>query len=487
MASNESNTKLKHFGFLKDIVVKLVVLLSNVYDFAKENSCIPKTTIESVENVVGLVVKPVYEILKDMLEEIFVFVDDKFDKYAPESAITFVEDIESLINKYTPIVQNFLVTVLSIVTPPITVTIFIQQKVLEITIYLLQKVLEATKCLQKIVSAIKSALLDEKEPASSQSVSSPPSAPLVDAAQSALQNTLDTTTSILQNTLDASTSLLQNPVLEKGSDVANEALDATKSVIGGIPLVGNAAQSLIPGSTLFANRMVQTPSSIQSRNVILDAVNSTAQSYIQSSQETATKATIQSAYMTFKLVAIPIIVEFWYKVNTYPLLHVVSQALLPLLEKLCQLYNKLLTYMDTNDYSIAGYLPVIPIEETKTSYNLVKSAMDTLPPAAQEAAAKAKLQSAYLTFKTAGIPVIAELWYKLNTYPLISKLSKYILPVAEKLCQMYNNLVAYLDKNGYGISGYLPTIPIQEMKTAYTLVKTRQDVLSTVGLGNVLG
>ncbi|GKB88317.1 RNA-directed DNA polymerase, eukaryota [Tanacetum coccineum] len=82
MASNEveikqSTTELKHFGFLKEFTLKFLVVLSNVYDFAKENSGVVKTTLVSAENTIVSAIVPLYNKLKDLPEGILVFVDDK--------------------------------------------------------------------------------------------------------------------------------------------------------------------------------------------------------------------------------------------------------------------------------------------------------------------------------------------------------------------------------------------------------------------------
>ncbi|KAJ0896013.1 putative rubber elongation factor [Helianthus annuus] len=80
------------------------------------------------------------------------------------------------------------------------------------------------------------------------------------------------------------------------------------------------------------------------------------------------------------------------------------------------------------------------------------------------------------------IPVIAQLWYELmNKYPTLAQLSEFILPVVEVMCELYNKAVAFMDGKGYSIAGYLPLVPIDEMKAAYKLVKTSKDGLAAVG------
>lgn len=75
--AEQTTKELKHLRFLKEIAVKFLVLLSNVYNLAKETSGVRKTTLGSAEIALLTVVRPVYKKLKDFSEQILVFVDDK--------------------------------------------------------------------------------------------------------------------------------------------------------------------------------------------------------------------------------------------------------------------------------------------------------------------------------------------------------------------------------------------------------------------------
>ncbi|KAI3817456.1 hypothetical protein L1987_11247 [Smallanthus sonchifolius] len=335
MDSNEVEIKLKHLAFLKEIAVNFLVILSNVYDFVKENSGDLKSTVVSAETAVG----PLYEKLKDLAEQVIVFVDDKFDKHSPSLAKKLVVILQSLINKTTPLAQILLTTAQSIITPLATTTISLFQKLLQTTKSLIQNILTTTK-----------------------------SAPLVGTTQSLLQNSLDTAKSLVQDT-----------ILQKGSDVANQALDTTKSLVGGIPLVGNVAQSLITNPTDLANQLVNTTNSLVNKNPVFGVVDLAVQNMVKETQATGTKAVLQSAYMSFKLAGIPIITQFWYKVSKqYPWVATLSEFILPVVEYVFEWYNKVVTYMDGKDYSLFGYLPLVPIDEMKDAYKLVKTSMDGL-------------------------------------------------------------------------------------------------------------
>ncbi|MFS7994667.1 putative rubber elongation factor [Helianthus anomalus] len=69
------------------------------------------------------------------------------------------------------------------------------------------------------------------------------------------------------------------------------------------------------------------------------------------------------------------------------------------------------------------------------------------------------------------------MWYKVNTYPLGNALAGFTLPVVEYLSKLYlyNKVVTYMDGKCYRLFGYLPSLPIEEMKVAYKLVKTTMD------------
>ncbi|GJY49762.1 REF/SRPP-like protein [Tanacetum coccineum] len=311
---------------------------------------------------------------------------DLFDKYAPARAKKLVAKFESLINKTIPLVQKVLSTSQTIITPLITTYISLLQNLLKTIKPLVKRILTVTK-----------------------------STPLVGKAQTLLQKGFTTSQTLLQNSIDTTRSLVQDSVLQKGPELANQALDTTKSVVGSIPLVGNVAQSLITNPTDLANQAMDTTKSMVGG---IPLVGNVAQSLITNPTDIANQ--VVNATNTL--------------VKDNPVLEAVNSA----------------------------------------AQNIVKEAQST--------GAKAALQSAYMSFKLAGIPVIAQLWYDANkTYPIINKLSEFILPVTEYLSAWYNKAVTYMDGKGYGLFGYLPSVPIDEMKAAYKLVKTTMDGLSSVG------
>ncbi|XP_076916602.1 uncharacterized protein LOC143576383 [Bidens hawaiensis] len=125
--TEQSTADLKYLGLWKNIVVRFVAILSNVYDFAKNNSGDYRTTIVSIENKVVPMFGPIYKNLKELVEQTFVFVDDKFDTYAPSFIKKLAIEFNNLIYEAKPLAKRIVTTTQAITIPPITATIFFLQ------------------------------------------------------------------------------------------------------------------------------------------------------------------------------------------------------------------------------------------------------------------------------------------------------------------------------------------------------------------------
>lgn len=68
---------LKHLGFVRVLAINTAVLVSNLYEYAKQTSGPLRSTVGTVENAVTTVVRPVYERLKGVPDEVLVFLDKK--------------------------------------------------------------------------------------------------------------------------------------------------------------------------------------------------------------------------------------------------------------------------------------------------------------------------------------------------------------------------------------------------------------------------
>lgn len=84
-----SDAELKHLEFLKILGVHGVVVVSNLYENAKQNSGPLKSTVETVENVVTAVVDPVYQKVKGVPGDLLVFLDKKVFGFFPKKYFSF--------------------------------------------------------------------------------------------------------------------------------------------------------------------------------------------------------------------------------------------------------------------------------------------------------------------------------------------------------------------------------------------------------------
>lgn len=73
----EGEIQLKRLGFLRTFTVNVVVLVSNIYDYAKENSGSLKPSVDKAESAVAAVVSPIYERFKGVPSHLLLFLDTK--------------------------------------------------------------------------------------------------------------------------------------------------------------------------------------------------------------------------------------------------------------------------------------------------------------------------------------------------------------------------------------------------------------------------
>lgn len=111
MEKSEGN--LKHLGFVRVLAINTAVLVSNLYEYAKQNSGPLRSTVGTVENAVTTVVMPVYERLKGVPDEVLVFLDKKvddgtakFDEHAPPLVKKVVSKAQSMFQKASEVAQD---------------------------------------------------------------------------------------------------------------------------------------------------------------------------------------------------------------------------------------------------------------------------------------------------------------------------------------------------------------------------------------------
>ncbi|XP_009127549.1 REF/SRPP-like protein At1g67360 [Brassica rapa] len=117
METEKKNSKelgLNHLGFVRVAAIQVLVSLSNLYDYAKQNSGPLKPAVGKVEGAVTTVVTPVFNKFKDVPDTLLLFLDhkvgevsNKFDKHAPPLAKQVVSQAHVLIQMTTEKAQSF--------------------------------------------------------------------------------------------------------------------------------------------------------------------------------------------------------------------------------------------------------------------------------------------------------------------------------------------------------------------------------------------
>ncbi|KAJ9169335.1 hypothetical protein P3X46_017539 [Hevea brasiliensis] len=104
MEMEKKNPELKHLVFVRIAAIQVLVYVSNLYDYAKQNSGPLRSTVGTVESAVTTVVSPVYRKFKDLPDDLLVFLDNKvdegtrkFDKHAPPVAKQAVSQAQSFL------------------------------------------------------------------------------------------------------------------------------------------------------------------------------------------------------------------------------------------------------------------------------------------------------------------------------------------------------------------------------------------------------
>ncbi|KAI3515987.1 hypothetical protein L1887_14894 [Cichorium endivia] len=269
----------------------------------------------------------------------------------------------------------------------------------------------------------------------------------------------------------------------------------------------------IANPTDAAHEVINRTATLVTDNPIAQDVNSSADKVLREAQSAGKKAALKSVYASITLLAIPLMAECWYKVNNKERFSKLANVILPEIEKFCRLYNNTVEKMEEEGNSFFDYLPTMPIAEMETAYNLVKAKKDRIVAATggledaselasdiplteavestadqmvednEAVATKAALKSVYVSLTLLICPAIAEYYDILHAYAPVKAQGYAILPLIEKLCERYNKMLKELDEKGHSFFGYLPTIPISEMKAAHKLVKTDNAGVEAVGSG----
>lgn len=108
MTVESKNKDLKHLGFVRIAAIQTFVIVSNLYEYAKQNSGPLRSAVGTVEGTVTTVLGPVYDKFKGVPDDVLVFVDNKvdeathkFDEHAPPLAKKLANQTKGLIQKVT--------------------------------------------------------------------------------------------------------------------------------------------------------------------------------------------------------------------------------------------------------------------------------------------------------------------------------------------------------------------------------------------------
>ena len=77
------NKDLKHLGFVRIAAIQTFVIVSNLYEYAKQNSGPLRSVVGTVENTVTTILGPVCNKFKDVPDDVLVFVDKKVKQILP--------------------------------------------------------------------------------------------------------------------------------------------------------------------------------------------------------------------------------------------------------------------------------------------------------------------------------------------------------------------------------------------------------------------
>ncbi|EPS59110.1 hypothetical protein M569_15700 [Genlisea aurea] len=108
-----SETRLKHLGFVRILTVNTVVLVSNLYGYAKQNSGSFRSSVDTVESSVKAVVEPVYDRFSGVPSNFLIFLDEKvdvlinkFDEVAPPLAKKLVHETQTAVGKAAQVAKQ---------------------------------------------------------------------------------------------------------------------------------------------------------------------------------------------------------------------------------------------------------------------------------------------------------------------------------------------------------------------------------------------
>nr|AFK45887.1 unknown [Lotus japonicus] len=102
----KTHQELKHLGFVKIAAIQAFVCVTNLYEYAKQNSGPLRSAVGTVEGTVTTVLGPVYNKFKGVPNDLLVFADNKveegthkFDEHAPPVVKQIVNQAKGLVHQ----------------------------------------------------------------------------------------------------------------------------------------------------------------------------------------------------------------------------------------------------------------------------------------------------------------------------------------------------------------------------------------------------
>ncbi|KAK9120093.1 hypothetical protein Scep_018186 [Stephania cephalantha] len=99
--NRKEELKLKHLGFVRIYSIHILLYVSNLYEYAKQNSGPLRSGIRSVEGTVTSVLGPVYHKFKGVPLKSLIFLDNKARRDGVASAANHImKDSEQFMSKH---------------------------------------------------------------------------------------------------------------------------------------------------------------------------------------------------------------------------------------------------------------------------------------------------------------------------------------------------------------------------------------------------
>ena len=108
---------------------------------------------------------------------------------------------------------------------------------------------------------------------------------------------------------------------------------------------------------------------------------------------------------------------------------------------------------------VVGQAQCLVLKASKTAQTLVSEAKADGPSVA--------LQHAASECKQFTVTLLVKMWFVLNKVPFFHMVADMAVPTAAHWSDKYNHIIAEMSREGYGIFGYFPLVPIDEIAKTF--------------------